>query len=352
MTRDTHTIKQAVNIVNYIGKYVKLVKVGRFYKGLCPFHAERAPSFTVDPQKRRFKCYGCNANGTIFDFVMLYYNVDFKEALKRLSQEAGLHIDQPFEPRFISEPSEPSDRPQKASDEVCDAVYRDTLKHLTLTREHCLHLEQRGLPCSEIKRRGYKTLPSEPLKRQDTAWRLYRAYGEKVFSVPGVVRRKSKSGRDYVTIAGHSGILIPVRNLQGQIIAFKVRVDNREIQASGGKYFWLSSASNGGASPGNPCHVPLSLEGVQHAKDIIRVTEGELKADIATVLDPKRIWTLSVPGVNACNRALPILEELKPKKVLVAWDSDWKENPAIAKALRECIATLQNKGFAVEVETW
>jgi hypothetical protein len=98
--------------------------------------------------------------------------------------------------------------------------------------------------------------------------------------------------------------------------------------------------------------VPLPLEGVQHAKDIIRITEGELKADIATVLDPKHVWTLSVPGVNAWYRALPILEELKPKKVLVAWDSDWKENPAIAKALRECIRTFQNKGFTVEVETW
>ena len=350
MTRDTHIIKQAVNIVNYIGKYVKLVKVGRFYRGLCPFHAEREPSFTVDPQKRRFKCYGCGVKGDIFSFVMLYENVDFKEALKRLSQEAGLHIDQPYEPRVISEPSEPCDRPQKASDEVCDAVYRDMLKRFTLTREHCLHLQGRGLSDSEIKRRGYKTLPSEPRKRQDTAWRLYQAYGDKVFGVPGVVRRKSKSGRDYVTIAGHSGILIPVRDLHGRIVALKVRVDNE--RASNGKYFWLSSASNGGASPGNPCHVPLPLEGVQHAKDIIRVTEGELKADIATVLDPKHVWTLSVPGVNAWNKALPILEELKPQKVLVAWDSDWKTNPAIAKSLRECIRTFQNKGFTVEVETW
>jgi DNA primase len=47
-----NTIKQSIDIVNYIGKYVKLVKVGRFYKGLCPFHAEREPSFTVDPQKQ------------------------------------------------------------------------------------------------------------------------------------------------------------------------------------------------------------------------------------------------------------------------------------------------------------
>jgi hypothetical protein len=281
---------------------------------------------------------------------MLYENVGFKEALKRLSEEAGLHIDQPFEPRVISEPSEPSDRPQKASDEVCDAVYRDMLKHFTLTREHCLHLQGRGLSDSEIKRRGYKTLPSDPLKRQDTAWRLYQAYGEKVFSVPGVVKRKSKSGRDYVTIAGHSGILIPVRDLHGRIVALKVRVDN--VQASGGKYFWLSSASNGGPSPGNPCHVPLLLEGVQHAKDIIRITEGELKADIATVLDPKHVWTLSVPGVNAWNRALPILEELKPKKVLVAWDSDWKENEHIGATLVEFMRALKKKGFEVRAETW
>jgi hypothetical protein len=379
---DTERIKQSVNLINFILKRVKLHKVGSVYQGLCPFHGERNPSFTVFPDKQSWFCFGCGARGDVFDFVRLYYNVDFKEALRMVCEEEGIqtHTYICLSPKLqklqkvkngnknkglqnsdskphlqkLQKDNENNDlqneQCKKASDDICDAVYRELLDHLFLSYEHATNLKQRGLPDNEIKRRGYKTLPVDPFTRQNIAQRLYRLFGDEVFMVPGIVKRKTQTGREYVTIAGHAGLLIPVRNLKGQIIALKVRLDDAE--ASGGKYRWITSAKDGGVSAGNPCHVPLPLEGIEHAKDVIRVTEGELKADIATVLDPAHIFTVAIPGVNAWQGIISVLEALKPKRVLIAFDKDTHTNHAVVKAFIALDKELATRGFEVGGETW
>jgi CHC2 zinc finger len=72
------------NIIEVIGQYVELHKMGREYVGLCPFHAERTPSFSVNLEKQLFHCFGCGEGGSVFDFVMEMENCDFKTAVKNL----------------------------------------------------------------------------------------------------------------------------------------------------------------------------------------------------------------------------------------------------------------------------
>jgi len=72
------------NIIEVIGQYVELHKMGREYVGLCPFHAERTPSFSVNLEKQLFHCFGCGEGGSVFDFVMKMENCDFKTAVKNL----------------------------------------------------------------------------------------------------------------------------------------------------------------------------------------------------------------------------------------------------------------------------
>ena len=109
----------------------------------------------------------------------------------------------------------------------------------------------------------------------------------------------------------------------------------------------MTSAYHGGTSPGSPIHIP---QHDQSDDSEIRITEGELKADIATI--KTGTLTISLPGVAMWRKALPILENLSPATVLIAFDADWRSNTHVAKALVACAATINKAGFDLVVETW
>lgn len=85
-------IQAANDIVEVIGGYFPLKRTGTVYKALCPFHQERSPSFTVNPQRQIFKCFGCGAGGSVIRFVMNYENLDFVSAAKKLAERAGIKL--------------------------------------------------------------------------------------------------------------------------------------------------------------------------------------------------------------------------------------------------------------------
>ncbi len=85
-------IAAANDIVDVIGSYFPLKRAGTVFKALCPFHDERTPSFTVNPQRQIFKCFGCGAGGGVFKFIELRENVSFPDAVKRLAERAGIQI--------------------------------------------------------------------------------------------------------------------------------------------------------------------------------------------------------------------------------------------------------------------
>ncbi len=86
-------IRSHNDIVDVIGSYVKLKRGGSAYKGLCPFHKEKTPSFTVNPARQAFHCFGCDAKGDVFSFIMQYENTDFMQAARMLAQRAGLSVE-------------------------------------------------------------------------------------------------------------------------------------------------------------------------------------------------------------------------------------------------------------------
>lgn len=85
-------VRQRNDIVDVISSYVKLVKRGSNYMGLCPFHGEKTPSFCVNRQKQMYHCFGCGAGGNVFTFIMEYENYTFVEAMKYLAQRAGVQL--------------------------------------------------------------------------------------------------------------------------------------------------------------------------------------------------------------------------------------------------------------------
>lgn len=90
MNIDTKELKSSHNIVDYINQYVPLKKTGGNHSGLCPFHSEKSPSFTVKESDQFYYCFGCGANGDIVDFIMQYQNIEFIDACKLLGADIAL----------------------------------------------------------------------------------------------------------------------------------------------------------------------------------------------------------------------------------------------------------------------
>src|SRR5215212_8360654 len=139
-------------------------------------------------------------------------------------------------------------------------------------------------------------------------------------------------------------MLVPVRDIEGRIVALKIRADEA---GEGSKYTYLTSTKYGGPGPGSQVHVPLHDE---LDLSVVRLTEGELKAEIATALTGT--LTVSMPGISSWRPALEVANSLGSGVVHLAFDADAKHNEQVARALREAYRTLRERGFEVVLETW
>ena len=97
-------VRMKNDIVDVISGYVKLQKKGSNYFGLCPFHNEKSPSFSVSPSKQMYYCFGCGAGGNVITFVMEYENYSFMEALQMLADRAGVALPKQKRPRICGRP--------------------------------------------------------------------------------------------------------------------------------------------------------------------------------------------------------------------------------------------------------
>jgi DNA primase len=87
-------VKSKLSVLEIVGEQVELRKAGTTYKGLCPFHGEKTPSFVVTPSRDSWHCFGCGEGGDIFSFVMRRESLSFPDALKRLAARAGIEVDE------------------------------------------------------------------------------------------------------------------------------------------------------------------------------------------------------------------------------------------------------------------
>jgi hypothetical protein len=230
--------------------------------------------------------------------------------------------------------------PERADADTLHQIYGALLAALPLSTAHRDNLRRRMLRDAEIDQRGYGTLPVRG--RAAVARGLQDRFGDVVLRVPGVIVRDGQRG-PYLTLAGAAGLVVPVRDPQGRVVAVKVRRDNSD----GSRYSCLSSAKYGGPGPGSSAHVPL---GVQAPAEVLRVTEGELKADLSTLLSS--LPTISAPGATNWRLSLDTIKALQAKTVRLAFDADARAKRPVAQALLACAGALAAEGLAVELERW
>lgn len=249
-------------------------------------------------------------------------------------------VDNPLPGRPEPEIPESEIAVNKLDPAVLDRAYNVLLNSLSLSKKHRENLLERGLSEDEIMRRGYRTLPAG--NRSQLADKLINILGEKIgASLPGIYLKKS-GNNSWWSLAGPPGTLIPVRDIEERIVALKVRRDD----GAKPKYLYLSSKKQNGAGPGSPVHVPL----FNGNTEIVRLTEGELKGDVATLISS--VLTISIPGVSVWRPALPVIKALGAKIVRLAFDADARRNRNVAQALARTMQALTEEGFTVEVERW
>ncbi|HEY0845740.1 MAG TPA: DNA primase, partial [Noviherbaspirillum sp.] len=313
-----------VDIVDVVGRYVQLKKGGANYMGLCPFHNEKSPSFTVSPTKQFYHCFGCGAHGTAIGFLIEYSGLGFVEAVKDLAQGVGMTV--PDQDRLP--PAQRAEAQAKSfalSDVMTKAAdfYRHQLRG---AQQAIAYLKGRGLTGEIAARFGLGYAPDG----WDSLRGVFPDYQAQELVESGLVIDKSEEGgggrKRYDRFRDR--IMFPIRNIKGQVIGFGGRV------LDGGEPKYLNS-------PETPLFQKGSeLYGLFEARQAIReagyalVTEGYMDVvALAQLGFPQAVATLG----TACTPTHVQKLLRQTDQVVFSFDGDAAGRRAARRALDACL---------------
>jgi DNA primase len=207
-----------VDVVEVVGRYVQLKKGGANFMGLCPFHGEKTPSFTVSPAKQFYHCFGCGKNGNAIGFLMDYAGMNFVEAVKDLAGRYGLQVpEDDLSPTDRAKAAEQRQKQQTLNDvlEKAGAAYR---KHLKGSPQAVAYLKGRGVSGEVARQFGLGYSPE--------GWRtlagVFPDYDDPLLAESGLVIVNEEDDKRYDRFRDR--VMFPIRNVKGECIGFGGRV--------------------------------------------------------------------------------------------------------------------------------
>ncbi len=331
---EVEEIKSRLNIVDIIGKHVKLKKAGRNFKGLCPFHNEKSPSFVVSAERQIFHCFGCGKGGTVFDFVMEYHHVDFPEALEDLATEAGVKLTR----RSASSPDSGIKEKLFAVNHLASEFYHYMLTKHALGEKGLTYLKGRGISEKSMKTfmLGYSPNSWEGLYR----YLRKKGYDDGIMEKAGLIIRSSHSvaGRANYYDRFRGRIMFTLRDHRGNVVGFAGRV--LDPAAKEAKYINTSET---------PVYVKSNvLYGLEVTKDAIQKTgeaiimEGEL--DVVSSFQAGIGNAVAIKGTALTEGHVRLLKRFTDRLVF-ALDSDMAGDAAA----RRGIEIADSQGFDMRV---
>jgi DNA primase len=219
-------IKNRLNVIDVVGSYVKLTKTGANYRGVCPFHSEKKPSFFVSPARQMWHCFGCGAGNSIFDFVMKIEGVEFGDALKILAVKAGVELKKE-NPKLRTE--------RQRLYEICDlacSFFEKQLGNSSWGKEAKEYLLKRGIKEESLKkwRLGYSPDTWQGL----SDFLVGRGYKREEIVKAGLAVESEKSQNPYDRFRGR--IIFPIFDLNSQVVGFGGRVFKEQNSKEIAKY--------------------------------------------------------------------------------------------------------------------
>lgn len=325
-------IRNSVSIVDVISEYVQLRKRGKNYIGLCPFHNEKTPSFTVTEEKQIFHCFGCHAGGNVFKFLMDYKKISFIEAVQEIAEQQGIEIS------YDDEGYNEKQSEQEILYDINTEVARYFSNNLLYDNEGEIartYFQKRNLKVQTLRsfglgyaHNGYENLVNF-LKEKNIDL-------EKALQL-GLIGRNN-DGRVYDKLAGR--IIFPIFSPNGRVVAFagrKLRDDD-----SGGKYI---------NSPESIIYIKgRILYGLSFAKDEIRkidkaiIVEGYM--DLISLYQAGIKNVVAVSGTALTDDQAQLLSRYT-KNVVLLFDAD----AAGIKASMRSIEILLKRDFDVKIST-
>lgn len=251
-----------VDVVDIVGRYVQLKKGGANFMGLCPFHSEKSPSFTVSPSKQFFHCFGCGKNGNAIGFLMEHAGMGFVEAVQELANQCGLQVPQDdISPAERQRQAQQKQKAESLSD-LLEKAGESYCKHLRAAPKAIEYLKKRGVSGEVSKRFGLGYAPA--------GWHglasVFAEYDNPQLEECGLVIVGEDDSRRYDRFRDR--LMFPIRNVKGECIGFGGRVFGDE------KPKYLNS-------PETPVfHKGRELYGLYEARQALRdmgyalVTEG------------------------------------------------------------------------------
>ena len=206
------------DVVEIVGRYVQLKKGGANYMGLCPFHSEKSPSFSVSPTKQFYHCFGCGKNGNAIGFLMDHAGMNFVEAVKDLAGQYAMQVPE--------EDASPQDRARAAQQREKQATLTDVLekageayrKHLKTSPRAVEYLKGRGLSGEIARQFGLGYAPE--------GWRslasVFPNYDDPLLVESGLVILNEDEDKRYDRFRDR--VMFPIRNVKGECIGFGGRV--------------------------------------------------------------------------------------------------------------------------------
>ena len=351
-----YTVKQQADIVRIIGDYIKLKKAGaQNYSGLCPFHGEKTPSFSVHATRQFYHCFGCGVSGDVFSFVQKVENITFPESVRLVAQKLGI----PLPKATYSSPGEAKEAKLRAQlldvQERAAAFFQECLKRPEGARAR-EYLTGRGLNEDTIVRFRIGYAPDSGFLLRD---RLAGDFSEEVLRESGLFSWKQEDTRQQSAVSSQQSeagnrksegamyskfrnrVMFPIANEAGKIIAFTGRTLATDEKA-GPKY--LNSPETGIYSKGRV------LFNLDHAKEAIRkldyaiLVEGQM--DCISVYAAGFHNVIASSGTAFTELQAKLLGRFT-KNVIVNFDPD----TAGAKATERTLSLLVEEEFNIRVLT-
>lgn len=324
-------LKLHANIVDVVQQYVSLKRAGRVYKGLCPFHSEKTPSFQVDPEKGFFYCFGCQKGGDVFKFVELQESLGFADVVRHLAQRAGLPLPEMADEDGAGRQDARIRESLLKIHEIAAVYFREQLDGPAggTARQQ---LRERGMTAQTIDALG---LGYAPQAREGLKGRLLKqGFTQAVILQSGLVLQR-ESGE--VVDRFRNRLMIPIARETGSIIAF------------GGRAMQPDQVPKYLNSPETPIYSKSrTLYGLSHSRAAIRklgyavMVEGYF--DFAQVFQ-----TQAAPAVASCGTALTSAQAQLLRRfttrIVLSFDPDAAGQGA---AIRSC-DLLVAEGFDVNV---
>ena len=314
-------VRQAADLVSIVSETVNLKRKGSRYWGCCPFHGEKTPSFTVDPAKGLFHCFGCGAGGDVFSFVMKRDHVEFPEALKLLAQKYGIPI--PERAKTAREIAREQETKEVLSANTLAAkFFHSCLINTQYGKQGLAYLAGRGIGDAIIASFELGMAPPDFSTLHEALEQ--RGVKEAVLLKAGLVVARSHSSGVYDKF--RERIMIPIKDPRGHVVGFTGRILNAE--ASPAKYM------NTGETAW--FHKGRLLFGLDRAASPIRqrqqalVVEGHMDAISlhAAGID----WAVASMGTAFTQQQAELLKRLTPE-VVFCFDSDRAGREAALRAI-------------------